>query len=68
MSEDKTSMQLNISSNTNETEIIQRGGIKSVNFVANIGMYCIPTLNCLTSNFYYFEPFIFASKHFNTDN
>ena len=36
MSEDPASMQLNISSNTNEEEINQRGGMKSVNFVANI--------------------------------
>jgi hypothetical protein len=36
MAEDQSSMQLNISSNTNDTEIIHRGGIKSVNFVANI--------------------------------
>ena len=36
MAEDQTSMQLNISSNTNEEEINQRGGMKSVNFVANI--------------------------------
>ena len=36
LSEDPASMQLNISSNTDEEEINQRGGIKSVNFVANI--------------------------------
>ena len=36
MAEDQTSMQLNISSNTDETESNQRGGSKSVNFVANI--------------------------------
>ena len=36
MAEDQTSMQLNISSNTDETEINQRGRIKYVNFVANI--------------------------------
>ena len=36
MSDDQTSMQLNISSNSDETEINQRRGTKSVNFVANI--------------------------------
>jgi hypothetical protein len=36
MSEDQARMKLNLSSNTNETDIIQRGGMKSVNFVANI--------------------------------
>jgi hypothetical protein len=36
MSEDQASMQMNISSKTDETELNQRGGIKSVNFVANI--------------------------------
>ena len=36
MAEDQTSMQLNISSNTDDTEVNQRGGMKSVNFVVNI--------------------------------